>query len=73
MKKPTELTPIKSSMLTGHHYDPDGRVLTVEFQGGKRYAYSDVPAEKFEAFKGNASPGGYFAANIRNNHAATKL
>lgn len=73
MSKAPELTPLKSSALSGYHYDPQTRTLTVQYSNGGVYAYADVTAEKAEAFSGAASPGGYFAAKIRNNHAATKL
>lgn len=68
-----KLTPIKSSMLTGYHYDPQSRELTVQFTNGGMYMYSDVPMDKAEAFSGASSPGSFFAAKIRNNHEATKL
>lgn len=75
MSKKLELTPFaqKSSALRAHHYDPQTRELTVEFTSGTRYVYDDVPAERAEAFTGNASPGGYFAGNIRNQYKGRKL
>lgn len=73
MSKAPELTPMKSSMLNGQHYDAGTQTLTVEFKNGTRYSYAGVPADKYEAFSGAASPGGFFAAKIRNNHVATKL
>ena len=36
-------------------YLPDTRELTVEFVSGRRYVYSEVPAEDVEAFR-SASP-----------------
>lgn len=68
-----KLTPIESSSLNGYHYDPNSRVLTVQFSSGAHYSYDDIPIEKVEALTGNKSPGGYFAANIRDRHKATKL
>lgn len=73
MSKPPTLTPMKSSMLNGQSYDPATGRLIVEFKNGTRYAYDGVPADKYEAFSGAASPGSFFAAKIRNNHTATKL
>lgn len=66
----TDLTPIQSSMFKGHAYDPNKREMTVELNSGKRYIHSDVPAEKYEAFIGNASPGGYYNRKIKGNHTA---
>lgn len=68
-----KLTPIESSMFTGHHYDPTSRRLTVQFKNGSVHQYEDVPAEKHEAFTGNQSPGRYFNDRIKNNHAGRKL
>lgn len=73
MQKKLELTPLKSSMLNGYHYNPETRALTVEYTNGARYSYADVPADKVEAFSGAASPGSFFSAKIRNNHESTKL
>lgn len=73
MSKTPELTPLKSSALTGYHYDQQTRTLTVRYTNGGMYSYADVPMDKAEAFSGAASPGGFFAAKIRNNHTATKL
>lgn len=68
-----KLTPIESSSLNGYHYDPNSRVLTVQFSSGAHYSYDDVSAERVEALSGAKSPGGYFAAKIRDQHKATKL
>lgn len=73
MAKIPEMTPIKSSAMTGYHYDPTTRELHVEFRPGSIYRYEGVTAEKAEAMMGNQSPGSYFAANIRNTHKATKV
>lgn len=62
------MTPIESSWLKGSHYDPQSRVLTVQYHGGKTYRHEDVPAEKYEAFTGAASPGSFYNAKIKNNH-----
>ena len=68
-----EMTPIESSMFTHHHYDPNTRVMTVQFKNGAVHEYHDVPAEKHDAFTGNASPGRYFIARIKPNHIGRKL
>lgn len=73
MAKHPEFTPIKSSMMSGVHYDPATRELTVQFSGGSVYRYDDVSAERVETMMGNKSPGGYFTASIKGLHPATKL
>lgn len=66
-------TPITSSMLSGYHYDPDSRVLTVRYTSGAEYAHDDVSAEKVHALEGNVSPGRFFNAHIRDNHPGRKV
>lgn len=67
----TQLIPIKSSMFTGHAYDPDTQRLTIEFTNGTRGVYEDVSADKVASMLASESPGGYFAAHIRNAHRFT--
>lgn len=73
MTKAPELTPIKSSMFSAQHYDPNSRVLTVQFQNGAVHQYEDVPIDKHETFIANASPGRYFNEKIKPNHIGRKL
>ncbi len=73
MTKHPEFTPIKSSMMAGHAYDPATRALHVKFNNGAVYRYDDVSAERVEAMIGNASPGAYFTSKIKGLHPATKL
>jgi hypothetical protein len=68
-----ELTPIESSMFSGHHYDPNTRQMTVQFKNGAVHAYDDVPMEKHEAFVGNASPGRYFNERIKSMYPSRKV
>lgn len=68
-----EMTPIKSSMMSGYAYDPNTRDLHIEFRPGSVYTYHDVSAEKVEAMREAKSPGGYFSAKIKPNHKVTKL
>lgn len=67
------LTPIKSSALSGAHYNADTHELTVEFAGGNRYVYHDVSREKYDSLLSADSAGKYFSSAIRNAHAHTKV
>lgn len=67
------MTPIKSSFLKAHDYDPTSRVLTIEYQNGARYRHHDVPADKFEAFIGAASPGSFYNKRIKDHHPGRKV
>jgi lysyl-tRNA synthetase class 2 len=73
MTKIPDLTPIESSMFTGHHYDPNTRQMTVQFKNGSVHQYDDVPMEKHEAFSGSASKGRYFNDHIKSNFASRKI
>lgn len=73
MSKHPPFAPIESSMFEGQHYEPTSRVLTVKFKNGSIYQYEDVPADKHDAFVGNASPVSYFNSRIKNNFAGKKL
>lgn len=67
------LTPIKSSMFDGHHYDPSTRQMTVQFKNGAVHVYDDVPADKYETFVGAASPGRYFNDRIKGLFESRKV
>ena len=73
MPKIPDLTPIKSSMFTGHHYDPNTRQMTVQFKNGAVHTFDDVPMEKHEAFTGSASPGKYFNERIKQMYPSRKI
>ena len=73
MSKIPPLTPIESSMFSHQHYDPNTRVLTVQYKNGGIYQHEDVSAEKHDAFIGNKSPGAYFNQHIKNNFASKKV
>lgn len=70
-----EFTPIESSMLSGYHYEPETRALTVKYKKtGQVYRYSDVGIDKFATLTGGAaSPGTYFNQQIKDKHKAEKL
>lgn len=67
------LTPIKSSMLQAHGYDHDTRTMRIQYHNGAIYDHPDVPFEKYHAFTGAQSPGGFFNKKIRPHHTGTKL
>lgn len=71
MAKHPELSPLTSSLLSGHHYDPDTRQLHLGFNSGQVYRYDDVGIDKAEALAGSASPGRYFGSRIRGHHHST--
>ena len=54
-------------------YVPDSRELTVEFVSGRRYVYSEVPAEDVEAFRSAFSKGSHFNRHIRDHYPCREL
>jgi hypothetical protein len=74
MAKTPEMTPIESSMISHHAYDPNSRKLTVKYKKtGDVYEYDDVPMDKHATFTESASPGKYFNDKIKPNHAGRKV
>jgi KTSC domain len=73
--KPLKLSPIKSSWLTGAHYDAESKVLTVEMQSGK-YEYVDVPKNVYDdfaaTFQTKDSSGSFLNSHLR-KYSAKKL
>jgi hypothetical protein len=52
--------PVESHSLKTLGYDPERRILEVEFRrNGQIYKYFDVPAEEYEAFLRAESKGTY--------------
>ena len=56
---------VTSSNLRTVLYDPDEKILEVEFKSGKIYAYFEVPQDVFAELLTADSPGKYFYHNIR--------
>ena len=57
---------VQSQALVSVGYDPDRRILEVEFEGGAIYRYFDVPADLYAGLMAASSQGHYFAEHVRN-------
>lgn len=64
---------VKSSNLVSVGYDDASCILEIEFHGGRVYRYSGVPPEEHRGLMAAASHGKYFAANIKNRYAYTRV
>ena len=62
-----------STVIRRFFYVPDSRELTVEFTTGRRYVYSDVPAEEVEAFRSAFAKGSYFNRKIRDRYECREI
>jgi len=72
------LTPLSSSMLAGHAYDPNTRTLSVQYMGkdgapSSVWTYEAVPMERAEALSGSMSPGRYFNDKIKGLYTARQV
>jgi len=65
--------PVESSNLSSVGYDPDRRVLEIEFNSGGIYQYSSVPKSEYDGLMSASSKGSYFVQNIKNNYSTTKI
>ena len=65
------LRSLDSSNLQGYDYDPDSRVLTIQFASGRSYRYADVPADVADGLGSADSPGRYFNGSIKGVYAET--
>ncbi|RPE81584.1 KTSC domain-containing protein [Vulcaniibacterium tengchongense] len=57
---------VQSEALRSIGYDPDERVLEVEFESGDVYRYRDVPPELHARLMAAGSHGEFFVAHVRN-------
>ena len=63
------MTPLASSNLAGYDYDPQTRVLTIQFAHGRSYRYKDVPENIADELGSADSAGKFFNDNIKNSYS----
>jgi hypothetical protein len=59
------LEAIESSNLAAVGYNPEKKILAVQFKSGAIFHYSDVSLETAQEFYGSESRGRYYAQHIR--------
>ncbi|HEY9825974.1 MAG TPA: KTSC domain-containing protein [Stenomitos sp.] len=64
---------VSSSNVRAIGYNPDAKVLYVDFHSGSRYAYADVPPEMHDEFIVAPSIGGFFCHNIKGSFKSSRL
>lgn len=62
-----------STVIRRFLYEPETGELTIEFLTGRRYVFSQVPAEDVQAFRGAFSKGAHFNRYIRNRFPCREL
>jgi uncharacterized protein len=63
---------LRSSNLHSVEYDPETRVMEISFKRGSIYTYADVDQGTYDSLMAAASPGAYFATNIKDKFSFTK-
>lgn len=68
----------ESGNIVAVGYDPEAQYLVVEFKGGSKYGYKDVPLDEWDALEAtigssDTSTGAHFSRNIRNVYVTEKL
>lgn len=64
-----EWTEVRSSNIARYRYDPETKVLDVQFNSGDdTYSYDDVPQDVAEGMNTAGSIGQYFYNNIRGRY-----
>ncbi len=64
---------LTSSSLASVGYDPDKRVLEIEFRDGQVYEYFDIPESLFTELLEAESSGRSFNVNIRDRFRFERL
>tara|TARA_R110000787_G_scaffold279545_1_gene389715 strand:- start:163 stop:381 length:219 start_codon:yes stop_codon:yes gene_type:complete len=72
MKEQTKLTEIESSIIEEIVYTNDA-ILELQFKGGARYQYTEVPIEEFFSLRESESKGKHFIQNIKDKFDTIKL
>jgi hypothetical protein len=47
-------------------YDPEMRILEIEFRSGRVYEYYNIEEDMYKALLSSSSHGSYFCSHIRN-------
>lgn len=67
------MVPVSSSNLESVGYDPDTRILRIQFHSGGLYEYYNVPRYIHAGLMSAASHGEYFHEYIRDVYSYRKL
>lgn len=71
--KAAEFQQIGSRIFDAARYEVDTHTLTIVFNNGAAYRYSDVPREVYLTFMRVVNKGEYFGRNIRNAYACERI
>ena len=64
---------VKSSNILSVGYDPEKKILEIEFSTGRVYQYSNVPQWEYDTFIKAESIGKYFYRSIKGHYEFKKI
>jgi hypothetical protein len=64
---------VESSNIVSVGYDPNTRILEVEFKGAALYRYLDVPPEIYLELRASASKGSFLNCNIKPHYSYERV
>ena len=56
---------VSSSNIDAFMYEKETQSLHIQFHGGRRYRYFNIPPSMAEGLASASSPGGWFHANLK--------
>jgi len=59
------MRPLRSTAIAAAGYDPDTRIMEIEFVSGRTYTHPGVPQKVYEDLVNADSPGRFYASNIK--------
>jgi len=62
-----------SAVIRRFHYEADRRQLIIDFQSGRRYAYSGVPPDIILGLRRAHSRGSFFNTHVRDRYPCVLL
>lgn len=65
-------TPVTSSNVASVGYDPDTKVMSIEFKDGSVYHYHDVESDLHEQLLAAKSIGSFLHKNVKGAYKFTK-
>ena len=68
-----ERNPVSSTSIHSVGYDPQEKILEIEFKSGEIYQYEGVPLDVYTALLEADSHGKYFLSQIRDQYTFQKI
>lgn len=65
--------PVTSSNIAEVGYDPNNRILELQFKTGAVYQYFDVPQSVYEELMRASSVGGYVNSNLKGHYRYARI